>query len=181
MAEHNLLKIKSIYGEVKGILEGLPKSPSVVVPISVGNFYNNIVDDLNNISGSDYSRLKLTPADEIEFTAGQYDATAVRVKVGSLVRKLEEEYTLGRSSGVEKSPIIVTVNQNQQVTITVTPITEIINNTYDELIKADLEELDEAIKTTKDPSEVSTILGSIMQKSWEVFIKVLPYVLEKMG
>jgi hypothetical protein len=65
--------------------------------------------------------------------------------------------------------------------VSVTPIQELINSTSNEEIKAELTELRDALENKKDAKKASGILSTIQAKSWEVFIKVLPYVLEHLG
>jgi Tfp pilus assembly protein PilN len=104
-----------------------------------------------------------------------------QVKMGALVKKLEEEYSFGTKASGQSAPVVVTVSQNQQVSVTVTPIEQIIDSTQDEDIRKDLRDLKQALETEQDPQAGSKILNSLQQKSWEVFIKVLPYVLEHWG
>lgn len=183
MAEMQRQRIKSIYGEIKGLMQGLPEGAGEGVPNSVGFQYNSAVDELISVSDTNYARLKVTDADIwIHGSNSAYDPIAVRVKVSSLVHRLEEEHGFGgaeRSSAT--SPVIVTVSQNQQLTVSVTPIQEIIDSSHDDELSEALNELKTILNTSKDPEKTSNILGSIGSKSWEVFIKVLPYVLEHMG
>lgn len=182
MAEIQRTRIKSLYGEAAGLLSQLPlASQSSAVPPSIGQQYNAIIDELNNVAETDYSRHKLTSSDMWDGDSKYYDMTICRTKIGSLVKRLEEEYDFGSSASVPTSPVIVTVNQNQQVTLNVTPVQEIIESTDDEELKSVLEELKQLLQTSKDPEKASSLLTKIQQKSWEVFMKVLPVVLEQLG
>ena len=67
------------------------------------------------------------------------------------------------------------------MTVTITPIQELIQNEQDDEIKDLLLELREALNKDKKSEKTSTILTTIQQKSWEVFIKVLPYDLKQLG
>lgn len=163
-------------------MRALPTGANVLVPRSIGTQYNNAVDELSRVAETDYARLKLTSDDEWEYGVNNdYDPTAARAKVSSLVGRLEEEHGFGSSEPVAGSPVVVTVNQNQQVTVSVTPIQEIINSSDDDEIKAQLQELKNTLETSKDAKKLSRILNTIQERSWEVFIKVLPYVLEHWG
>jgi hypothetical protein len=183
MAEIQLQRIKSIYGEIAGILSQLPlTTQSSAAPGSVGIQYNAAIDELTSLTNTDYARYKLTTSDAWMGDRRNYDMTITRTKMGSVVRRLEEEYGLGaNASQVQSSPVVVTVNQNQQVTISVTPIQNLIDSTEDEVIRQELTELKEALEINNNSEAASGILNSIQQKSWEIFIKVLPYVLEHLG
>jgi len=182
MADIQLHRIKSIYGEMAGILSQLPlpeKKPWVYV--SVGRQFNSAVEDLNKLTDSDYTRQKLSDNDYYMGDSNCYDTTMIRTKIGSVVKRLEEEYGFGLNTTPQSPPVVVTVNQNQEVTIAITPIQQLIDSTEDEELRKDLDELKTAVEVSKDQSKASTILNSIQKKSWEVFIKVLPYVLEHLG
>ena len=182
MAEIQRTRIKSLYGEAAGILSQLPlASQASAVPPSIGQQYNAIIDELNGVAETDYSRHKLTGTDMWIGNSSQYDMTVCRSKMGSLVKRLEEEYDFGLAASAQTAPVIVTVNQNQQVTLNVTPVQEIIESTDDEELKSVLEELKQLLQTTKDPEKASSLLTKIQQKSWQVFMKVLPVVLEQLG
>jgi hypothetical protein len=183
VAEIQRQRIKSVYGEIKGIFQALPTGSNTLVPTSVAQHYNSAVDELSQVSETDYGRLKISRDDLWDAESNDnYDPIAVRAKVSALMRRLEEEHGFGASEQTSTSaPVIVTVNQNQQVTVSVTPIQEIIDSTSNEDIKAELAELKDALENKKDAKQASSILSTIQAKSWEVFIKVLPYVLEHLG
>lgn len=180
MAEVLRVRIKSLYGEIAGILSQLPlASQNFSLPPQIASQYNAAVDELTAISSTDYSRFKLISEDV--YAEGEYYTSIVRSKVGSLVKRLEEEHDYGNSGAAASSPVIVTVQQNQTLNVNVIPIQQLISSTSDEDLKVALEELRKAIEEEKNPSKASTILTTVMNKSWELFIQVLPYVLEHMG
>lgn len=185
MAEIKLKQINSLYGELAGLLSQLPLAEkSRWVSKSTGDLYNSTVDELIKLSGTEYSRLKLSDGDTSEYSSNDddFDTANLRVKLGALVKRLEEEYGFNRNASTGNSaPVIVTVNQNQEVTLTVTPIQQIIDSTDDSEVRKELNELKTILETTKDPEKTSGILNKIQKISWEVFIKVLPIVLEQLG
>ncbi len=182
MAEIQRQRIKSLYGEIKGILNVLPSGDKTPVSPSVGEHFNAAVDELSSVSGTDYSRFKLSQSDAWPYGDDDYyDPIAIRSKTSSVVGRLEEEHGFGSAPTIGNSPIVVTMNQNQQVTVSVTPIQQVIESTDDEEIRQELESLKHEIETTKNPKTISHLLNTIQAKSWEVFIKVLPFILEHMG
>lgn len=182
MAEINHQRIKSLYGEIKGILSQLPLSETAYCyPPSIIEQCNASLNDLNQITGTNYSRHKITENDRWEANQNLYDAQIVRTKLGSVISRLEQEYGFGVIEQTALAPVILTVNQSQQVQVTVTPINEIIQSSSDDELKLLLEELKKEIETTKNVGKTKDILAKILDKSWELFIKILPYVLEKWG
>lgn len=181
MAEIQRQRIKGVYGEIAGILKGLPQGKdNYVVYRQVGDQFNIAIDELNHVSGTDYSRYKLLQTDLFNELA--YQGPVARAKIGGLVNRLEEEHNFGASNvAIQSSPVVVTVNNNNQITISVTPIQQIIDSTDDEALKQELDELKDVLNTSKDPQQASSLLNKIQQKSWEVFMKVLPIVLEQLG
>jgi hypothetical protein len=182
MAEIQRQRIKSLYGEIKGLLKQLPVHEKTGISPSIGRQYNAIIDDLNSVSGTDYTRSKLTKEDIWPYgDESYYDPTATRAKCGSIVERLEEEFDFGNTLSTNVAPIVVTMNQNQQVTVSVTPLQQIIDSVTDDELRNELEELKQVLDTDKNPKTVSRILNTVQVKSWEVFIKVLPFILEHMG
>jgi len=185
MADIKLQQIKSLYGELAGLLSQLPMAEkSRWVSKSTGDLYNLTVDELIKLSDTNYARLKLTDNDKSDYSNddNDFDTSNLRAKLGALVKRLEEEYGFNKSvASAHSAPVIVTVNQNQEVTLSVTPIQQIIDSADDDEIKKELEELKTILETTKNPEKTSGILNKIQQISWEVFIKVLPIVLEQLG
>lgn len=181
MGEIQRQRIKGVYGEIAGILKGIPKDKdSFVVYRQVGDQFNSAIDELNDVSGTNYSRFKMLQTDLFNDLA--YQGPVARGKIGGLVSRLEEEHDFGaRRATSQSSPVVVTVNNNNQITISVTPIQQIIDNTDDEALKQELDELKEVLSTSKDPQQASSLLNKIQQKSWDVFMKVLPIVLEQLG
>lgn len=180
MEEIQRARIKSVYGDIAGILSQIPLTTDkfTVVYRQTGDQYNRAVDELTTASQTDYSRYKLTPADR--YSESAYILPVTRARIGSLVKRLEEEYGFGTATQSQTSPIVLTINQNQQVTLNITPIQQIID-TAGEDVKQELQELKHVLETSKDAKQASGILNKIQQKSWEVFMRVLPYVLEQLG
>lgn len=190
MAETKLPQIRGIYGTVKGMLSQIPlenQTKSRAIATTISQQYNAAIDRLSAISDTDYSDHKLTDFDgpfgaHISNSMGQHGIASARVKMGSLISRLEEEYNFGAATQNSTPPLFISMNQNQQqVSMTLIPIQQFIDSAEDNELRQELEELKHAVEVNKSPQETTTILGKILNKSWEVFIKILPYVFEHLG
>ncbi|HLD92149.1 MAG TPA: hypothetical protein VI795_01995 [Patescibacteria group bacterium] len=181
MAEIQLTKIRSIYGEIKGFLESLPQSinagPYIIPKFNVDN-YNSSVDNLSGVTNTDYSRFKI-PDSEIR---SMTNIRIVKSQMMGVIRKLEAEYGFNSESTFNTSPGIVIFNKNQN------EMSLQINYTIDNLIeqgenkesKNKLSELKEELgKTDKNWEKIKSILIWIINFSKELFLKIIPIILEK--
>lgn len=151
MAERQIQQIRNIYGEILGIADHLPPTTSAVTT-SVVNLYNSAVDELNRVSDSNYDRFKITSADTSRYHANAYTADTVKPKLGATLARLEQEFGFHKPSRGESQPstTIVTVNNNNQLSVTVVPIQEVLQTITDESLRADVEALKEVIQGDKD-------------------------------
>jgi hypothetical protein len=179
MADLQIQKIRSIYGEILGIADHLPDG--LVVNSAVTNLYNSAIDELSTVSNSDYSRFRVNQDDF--FRTDMYKIATVKPKMGSVLARLEQEFGFYKPSRGEyrAAPVIMTVNNNNQLNITITPIQEVINTINDNALRADVEALKAIIEGDKNKARASSLLNKIQQRSWEVFIAILPVVLERLG
>ncbi len=53
-------RIRPLYAELQGCLSQAPKQ-AAMDDAALWNHFNELIDELNNVSGEDYSRFKLTP------------------------------------------------------------------------------------------------------------------------
>jgi hypothetical protein len=179
MAEKQVQQVRNIYGEILGIGDHLPTG---TVKASVTDLYNAAVDELNKVSGSDYSRFKIGTGEYIRLDI--YRADSVRAKIASLLARLEQEFGFHKPllrGESQPSTNIVTINNNNQLSVTVVPIQEILQRIIDPELRVEVEELKTIIEGDKDMSKASRLLNAIQQKSWDVFIALLPVVLERLG
>lgn len=172
-------QIKVVYGEILGIFTELqnPKE-AFTVPARVADQFNECLKELTQTTGQNYERFALTRNDLSDHSS-RYETSIVRPRIGSVVRRLEAQY--GFDSQNHETPMIINVTNTNKMTVTVTPIQEIIQNEQDDEIKDLLVELREALNRESKPEKTSKILTTIQQKSWEIFIKVLPYVLDQIS
>lgn len=172
-------KIRSVYGEVAGLYDSILSNTTGFLMRQVGDQYNNAVGTLGDVSGRDFSKFRLVNADLM--SAAAYHMNVARPKIASLVRSLQEEYGFGSHETSTITPLVLTVQQNQTVNVNIIPIQQLIETIDDSELKEQLNELRTAVENEKNPTRVSLVLTKIMAKSWEVFIKVLPYILEHLG
>src|SRR5882724_7557441 len=122
MAGPQRQRIRSLYGEIAGILPALPSSKEVwAIETQIGNQYNAAVDELSAAADTDYARYKLLDSDMNEDRDG-YVVSVARTRIASLTKRLEEEYSFGQSSSSQGAPVIITVQQNQTLNVHVIPI-----------------------------------------------------------
>jgi hypothetical protein len=181
MAEIQIQRIKSLYGEIKGLLATI-KPTDYNIHSSIVKQYNAMLDDLSTASLTDYSRSRITHEDYYPRSSTSYLGSVVRAKMNSLIKRLEEEFGFGSKQPITQGPtIVVTQNQHQQLNVTVIPIQQVIDSITDnDELRAEVEEL-KALLEAKDNKGTSKVLGSIMNKSWDIFVALLPAVLENMG
>lgn len=181
MAEIQLTKIKSIYGELKGYLEGLPQegkgamSGPFVVPSAIGKKFNNAIDELTQVSDTDYSRFKVNVESN-----GVLNIREVKPSMHAAVCRLEEEFGFNKSSDIS-TPAIIINNKNQneislQVNYTLPQLIEESNDESKEKLKQLEEELN---KPYKNWNVIRPILIWLLNFSKELFIKIIPILLEK--
>lgn len=183
MAEIQLTRIKSIYGEIKGYLEGLPQqegtgaaSGPFVVPTTIGKKFNDAIDELTRVSNTDYSRFKVNNAEG----SGTLNIREVRPSMHGAVCRLEEEFNFGRNNDIS-TPAIIINNKNQneisvQVNYSLSQLIEESKDESGEKLRQLEKELD---KPNKSWDTIKPILIWILNFSKELFIKILPILLEK--
>ena len=186
MAEIKLTRTKSIYGDIRGLLSQIPQTEvdNRVRGFTVKKF-NDALDNLTDSSGTDYSDYKIPPSeimrkqfsDEPDF----YDSTVVRAQIGRVIGRLEQEYGFSKEE-LKQSPSIVILNENQnavslQINYT---LNDLIDKTDDEKGKTQLRELkDELEKPNKNWEKIKSILIWVLNFSKELFLEILPIILQK--
>lgn len=184
MAEIQRTRIKSIYGDIKGLLSQIPQvEKDPYVSAFLVNGFNASIDELSEASDTDYSRYKIThEARAPQHTRGifYYSAT-VRPQIGRLISRLEEEYDFGKERS-SNSPSIAIFNKNQsEVSVQINyNFNDLIEKTTDEEGKTQLRELrDELEKGDKNWDKIKNILIWILNFSKGLFLEILPIILQK--
>src|SRR5690242_13024719 len=112
MAEIQLTRIKSLYGEAKGYLDAVKKggraSGPYTVPRSIVDNFNQIVEEVIQVAGTDYSRSKI-PEHELRQIMS---VRLVEPLIAGFVTRLEQEYGFGQESQTNR-PSIVIFNKNE--------------------------------------------------------------------
>ena len=171
MAEVNRQRIKSIYSEIEGYLNAFSDKDQII-PKQVGRNYNEMLSELSQLTQSDFDR------HAIRVTGSYYLISDARMSMSSVANRLKNDYGFSEQNNTHSNPIVINVNQNQQMTVSVTNVQELISSQSDDELKELLQELSEAIDS-KNADRSKTLLAALGDKSWELFIKVLPYFLEK--
>jgi len=105
MAEIQIARIKSLYGEAKGYFDAIKDESATgpyTVPRTIVDKYNTIVDDVSHISGTDYSRSKI-PESELRSIMS---VRLVKPLMAAFIGRLEQEYNFNQSSN--RSPVTQT-------------------------------------------------------------------------
>jgi hypothetical protein len=176
-------RVNSICYEIKGDLIGLEAYMAgyYVVPERARRF-NDLMDDLSNITSSDYGSHKLSAAYfSDEGMKGELDVAGFRQCAQSVVSRLVGEYNLNEKKSETATPLVVNITNQNSMQVTYTPIEEVINSQSDEELKVLLLELKEELGGKKEKTKVQKTLNKIASRSWQVFLQVLPYVLQKYG
>lgn len=182
MAEIQLTRIRSIYGDLHGLLAQIPPvdKEAYVKAFTVQSF-NTALNELSLVTGSDYSGYKVPDSERSTTFSDSYDSRVVRAQVGRVVNRLETEFGFGRKSE-QQSPGIVIFNKNQsEISLQINyTINDLIDKTGNEEEKVKLRELnDELEKSEKDWGKLRAILIWILNFSKELFLEVLPIILQK--
>jgi len=183
MAEIQLARIKSIYGDIKGLLSQIP---TVEIQKFVKDFtvrtFNDALDELTRISNTDYSRYKVPESERNRTWPDKFESVVVRAQVGRVISRLEEEFGFGRENGDQQSPNIVIFNKNQnEISLQINyTINDLIDKTTDEEGKVKLRELkDELEKSDKNWERIKTVLIWILNFSKDLFLEIIPIILQK--
>lgn len=183
MAEIKLTRIKSIYGDVKGLLSQIPlPETSGVVDKFLVEQLNITLNELTRVAETDYSTYKVPLEHELPDWPGGFESKIVRAQAGRVISRLEQEYGFGHTEQSATSPGIVIFNKNQnEISLHINyTINDLIEQSSDEKSKNNLKELKEELeKTDKNWERIKNILIWIINFSRELFLKIIPILLEK--
>jgi len=183
MAEIQLAKIKSVYGDIKGLLSEIPPADKeqLVNAFTVKTF-NEELDDLSQVSNTDYSKYKIPESQHTRPWPNMHASVTVRAQIGRIVSRMETEFGFGRENKGQLSPSIVILNKNQnEISLQINyTINDLVDKTENEEEKIRLRELkDELEKPTKNCEKIKSILIWILNFSKDLFLEVLPIILQK--
>lgn len=140
-------KVKPLYSELQGYLSQAPNREGYFHTKEVWEQFNGVVNELNNTTGKDYSRFKITPSghEEPYTTVGEY-----RSKLSGLISRLHGEYFSDEAPPFSGSPTtVVTQTQTQQQSAHVVMLLEIQSKIDKKLSKVDEGEEKDFLQTLK--------------------------------
>ena len=181
MAEIQIIKIKSYYGDLKGLLNEIPEvGKAYFIKTFIITSFNQILDDLSSVSGTDYSAYKI-PESQLDTGGRGCDITLARTQVSRIVTRLTQEFGFGQNVTENSSPSIVIFNKNQsEISLQINyTLNDLIARTEDAEGKRKLDELkNELEKPSKNWDVIKPILIWILNFSKDLFLKVLPILLQ---
>ncbi len=180
MGEVLVTRIKSVYGDLKGLLSQLPpEKERGLVNAFIVDQMNSTIDSLTNVSGSDYSTYKI-PRTEIHPDWNEYPTGVVRTQLGRVISKLEAEYGFNNVA-TANTPGIVIFNKNEsEISVNINYSIRDLKERYpDETTKQKLTELEEELKKpNKNWDKIKPILIWVLNFSKELFLELIPLILQ---
>ena len=181
----NQTSIKPIYTELQGYLSQAPAGDKVAYlrDPSIWEQFNNTIDELNKVSGRDYSKFKIT---NIRRDGGEpyVENLDYRSKLNGLIMRLYGEYFEKETSPFSGNPsTVVNQNQSQSQTMQITLIMEfqsiidkkLYGSQLEEKEKTYLEKVKASLPTVKSVVELINLvvtLAKSMGLSIEQMIKL---------
>jgi len=182
MGEIKLTKIRSSYGDIKGMLSQipLPQIDSLVDQFIVNQF-NTVLDRLTEITETDYTLYKVPDSERVPDWQDKFPSTIVRTQLGRVINRLEEEYRFGKENNSQNSGIVIFNKNENDVSIKINyTMRDLISKTVDEEGKSKLEQLNEEInKPNKSWDVIKGILIWILNFSKDLFLEVIPLIIQK--
>jgi hypothetical protein len=180
-----LPKIKSIYGDIKGLLSQIPPTDKDGLTSNiVVNGFNNTLTELSQATNTDYSKYEIPSEARNRNFRERFDSKIARAQIGRVIGRLEEKYGFGKSDAANSPPGIFIFNKNQnEISLQINyTLNELIDETGSDDAKMQLRELrDELEKPTKSWDKIRPILIWILNFSKDLFLKILPILLQKQG
>lgn len=182
MAEIQLTRIKSIYGDIKGLLSKIPlaETNSLVDEFLVTQL-NSALDNLTRVAETDFSSYKIPENKRVSDWPEKFPADIVRAQLGRAIARLEEEYGFGQESQAS-TPSIVIFNKNEsEISLKINyTINDLISRSINDESKRKLGQLNEELdKPQKNWEVIKGILVWILNFSKDLFLEVLPIILQK--
>ncbi len=189
MAKSKTTQIKIIYGDLFGLLDSLNDQSFYVNPFLVAQ-YNKNIDTLATILDEDLASYKMheTEMKPAEFhgeeliDAGGYKMYLIIAQLKRIIGRLERQFRYLADSGYADQPAVVMVNRNTSETTVQTNYTmaQLIEQTTNNQERAALQNLNTELEKDKKswPKLKELFLGLLANP--ELFIKLLPIILEKL-
>ena len=164
--------IRPIYSELQGYLSQAPQTDRTDRAVRLAfrgilEHFNNTIDQLNEVSGEDYSRFK-------EEIGGEPNPLPYRTKLSGLISRLHGEYFPDEQPPFSGMPsMVVSQTQQQNQTFQVELVLEIQSKIDEQLHKLDaedkrrgfLEKVKGALKSVRNATELIALLLKTGQES----------------
>lgn len=174
-------KVRPIYSELQGYLSQAPvikESYDTTDDKSLWQQFNNTIDELNSITGKDYSKFRIIPLHE---QSDYIRISEYRTKVSGLISRLHGEYFADEIAPFSGSPAtVITQNQTQQQSMHLIMLLEIQSKIDEKLNKNEVEgkgrdflqTLKSTLSTIKDTTQLIQLILSTA-KSFGITIEQL--------
>ncbi|OHB60659.1 MAG: hypothetical protein A2167_04585 [Planctomycetes bacterium RBG_13_46_10] len=151
-------KIRPIYHELQGYLSQAPDEKGardVIYDSAYWEQYNSTIDELNNISGNNYDRFKISP---VQGQAGlRVVICTYRSKLSGLISRLHGEFFSDEPAPFSEMPTtVISQSQQQSQSFQIQMLLEIQSKIDEKLPK-----FDEGTKERKFLEKVKSSLASI--------------------
>lgn len=182
MDQLNLSKIRAIYKSLLSVLKTIDPSDGYSISQGMINSYDQDMDELSMLTGDDYSRYKSS----LYVHKGEYNgywSKEFAVLLSKITGHLAGIYEFDAAQHVSPSTIITVDNTNKnEVNISYKTINQLIADVEDPEVVQKLAELNSLLSDSeKDVPKIRQVLSWLADKSWDVFIAVLPYMLGKLS
>lgn len=179
--------IRPIYSALQGYLSQAPdsQSGSYFFENEIWDLYNATIDELNTISGKDYTVYKINPKYPEREGEGVVNVSDYRTKLGGLIARLHGEYFSNEQAPFGGMPSTV-INQNQQqsVSLQIQMILEMRDKIDEKLEKVEkgskesnfLKRIKDSLQTVSSSSQLLSLIlkaGKEMGLSLEEIMKLM--------
>lgn len=159
--------IRPIYTELKGLLSQAPeKHDDVIFEESVWQHFNDLVDELNTVTGESYERFKIVPVDF--HTSPGVRVLDYRTKVSGLISRLYGQFFSDETDPYTNTPhTVITQNQTQSLHVQILlDIQSLIDKRIDEFKQGSkertfLEKIKSSLSTVSNVVELIKLILTI--------------------
>ena len=182
MLTENLAQIKAIYKSILGLISSVDPKSGYSVNRVLGENYDFQVDQLTSVTRTDYSRFKVVGRVEVNEYGSIFARDFVSM-LSQLAGELEGRYDFDINNQSEPHTVVTIDNSNRnQISIAFKSINQVISEFDDPEVISKLAELNQLLASNRqDVGKIQKVLVWLADKSWEAFLAVLPYLLDKLG
>lgn len=165
MTDEIAQKVQPIYKELQGYLAQTPTAQQVYWNLnsSYWNQFHDCIEQLNKITGEDYSRFRVTLLPPTGNTPERIETYEYRTKLNGLIMNLKGKYFPEQSDPFGGSPsVVVSQTQNTQITMLMDFQSLIDKRLYGGNLKSEektfLEKVKAALPTVKSVAEITGLV-----------------------